>query len=183
MKNRLFVPVLLATVVAASAPAQTPAPPPPSGRPAVAPVAEGPGAPDAGRRQQRSALPAMLQLRVVISDQAGGGEPQKKQLDLRLAEEERFFLRTIAQNGPVSPRLNADARAVVVGDKARLELTLEYGALGAPAPEGARQESNFKYQWSALVLEVGKPTIVLQTADPAAERRITIEVTLSPVKP
>lgn len=183
MKNRLFVPVLLATVVAVSTPAQTPAPPPPSGRPAAAPPAEGPGAPDPGRRQRRHALPATLLLRVVISDQSGAAEPQKKQLDLRLAEGERFFLRTLAQNSPASPRLNADARAEVLGDRAVLQLTLEYGGIESATGVDKRSESNFKYQWSELVLELGKPTVVLQTSDPLAERKIAIEVTLSPVKP
>lgn len=181
MKNRLFVPVLLATVLAANAPAQTPAPPP-SARPAAAPLAEGPG-PDAGRRPRRNALPATLQLRVVISDQAGTAEAQKKQLDMRIAEGERFFLRTLAYNTPASPRLNADARAEVVGDSASLQLTIEYGGQELGASEGKRNESGFKYQWSALVVELGKPTLVLQTSDPLAERKIAIEVTLSPVRP
>jgi hypothetical protein len=181
MKNRCLA-CLLSAALAAPLAAQTPNPPPPQGpRLAVAPP-EGP--PEPARRVKRNTLPATLQLRVVVSDQVGAGEPQKRQLDLRLAEGERFFLRTEAQNTALRPRLNADARAEVVGDRAALQLTVEYTVMetgGRPGDD--RNPSSFRYQWSDLAVELGKPTVVLQTSDPAAERRIAIEVTLSAVRP
>ncbi|MCL4819431.1 MAG: hypothetical protein KJ067_09830 [Vicinamibacteria bacterium] len=180
MKNRCLA-CLLSAVLAAPLAAQTPNPPPPQApRPPIAPEAQ----PEPGRRVKRNALPTTLQLRVVVSDQVGAGEPQKRQLDLRLAEGERFFLRTEAQNTALRPRLNADARAEILGDRAALQLTVEYAVQetgGRPGDD--RSPSSFRYQWSDVVVELGKPTIVLQTSDPAAERRIAIEVTLSAVRP
>ncbi len=178
MKNRCLA-CLLSAALAAPLAAQTPNPPPPQGpRMAIPPEAQT----EPGRRPRRNSLPPSLQLRVVISDQVGAAEAQKKQLEMRMSEGERFFLRTVSQNTAASPRLNADARAELFGDRASLQLTVEYGGQELAA-DGRRNESGFKYQWSELVVELGKPTIVLQTSDPAAERQIAIEVTLSVVRP
>jgi hypothetical protein len=182
MKNR-FVVSLLSAVLAAPLVAQAPDPQPPQPRAPVQPEAQ----PERGRRPRGHALPATLLLRVVISDQIGTAEAQKKHLELRLAEGERFFLRANAVNTPATPRLNLDARAEVVGERAALQLTVDYAVseTGAGTGDDAqnRSTSTFKYQWAELVVELGKPTIVLQTSDPVANRRIALEVTLSVVRP
>lgn len=151
---------------ALSAQAQSPQPQKPEPTPAV-------------RTEPASPVgqPVNIRLDLTITDQTGPGEPLKKVVTMVVADRGNGSIRStgsVRTQGRV--QINVDARPQIVAPSGliRLTLGLEYNprTLGNDAPT----------EWSSLneqigvILEAGKPLIVSQAADPASDRKITVEV-------
>lgn len=120
--------------------------------------------------------PVNIRLELTITDQTGPGEPLKKVVTLVLADRGAGSIRStgsVRTQGRV--QINVDARPQILPSGAiRLGLGLEYNprTLGNDAPT----------EWSSLneqitvVLTPGAPLIVSQAADPASDRKITVEL-------
>jgi hypothetical protein len=144
--------------------AQSPAPKPPAE--AAPPTA----------RPEPTGQPVNIKLDITITDQTGPGEPLRKVVTLIVADRGIGSIRStgsVRTQGRV--QINVDARPTIVQSGAiRLTMGLEYNprTLGNDAPT----------EWSSLneqlgvVLEPGKPLVVSQAADPASDRKITVEL-------
>ena len=178
--------VIAATLLTAQtrpAPAQPP-------KPAPAPRAEQPAQP---RPPEPPAQPVNVKIEFTITDQAGPGQPSKKVITMITGDRQNNSIRSSASvrvatnTGPEGApttyayrdvRINVDARPVLLkDDKLSLSFGLEYlpkaSSTGGEALEPGMSWLNERL---SLILESGKPVIVSQAADPASDRRITVEV-------
>ena len=154
--------------------AQNPAPKPPV-------TAEQAAAPPPARSEPPG-QPVNIKLDITITDQTGPGDPLRKVVTLIVADRGIGSIRStgsVRTQGRV--QINVDARPTILSSGAiRLTLGLEYNprTLGSDAPT----------EWSSLndqlgvVLEPGKPLVVSQAADPASDRKITVELRASILK-
>lgn len=164
---------------AAPSPAQTPraaTPPPQATTPAPAPnVTIAPAPPRRGQ-------PVNIKVDVTITDQPAGTTPaMKKTVSVVTGDNMNGFIRTEANysGGPGSVFLNVDVQPEIIPDgKIRTRVNLQYDMPGAQPNEGGGRIP-FKTQIRenlALILENGKPLVAAQSADPAVDRQVTIEV-------
>ncbi|HUF48381.1 MAG TPA: hypothetical protein VMM93_11235 [Vicinamibacterales bacterium] len=78
--------------------------------------------------------------------------------------------------------LNVDAQAVIVAaGQVRLRLTLEYTP-AQQAPAGARVGPAQLHESLTVALRDGQQLVVSQSADPATDRKVTVEVTATILK-
>jgi hypothetical protein len=137
--------------------------------------APAPQAKPEGPSRTEAAQAVNVRLDLSIADQSGTGEPQRKTVSLIVADRQRGSIRSTGllrtQGRTV---LNVDASPVVLNASlVRVMLSLEYSPR---LPEGqAVSESSLMEQISVL-LEPGRPLVVSQAADPASDRRITVEL-------
>lgn len=126
--------------------------------------------------------PVNIKLDVTITDQTGPGEPIRKVVTLIVADRTNGSIRStgsVRSQGRV--QINVDARPQILQSGAiRLMLGLEYN----PRTLG----NDASTEWSSLneqlgvVLQPGKPLLVSQAADPASDRKITVELTATILK-
>jgi len=129
-----------------------------------------------------------VRLELTITDQTGSGQPIKKLISLLLAERGSGRVRSRgtvhaprAGGNPLqqsySVELNADANILrIEGDRVRIMISVEY----APAaPEGGNPEQRGSplNQTVDVVLENGRPTTIVEAADPLTDRKVTLEAT------
>ena len=133
-------------------------------------------------------LPVNIKIEVTITDQTGPGEPAKKVVSMIVGDRQRNSIRSSGHIsvGSVSRNvtLNVDARPVIMpreGNRISLELGLEYLPRGASATELEPGTSSLNERLVVL-LDSGKPVMVSQAADPASDRKITVEVTATILK-
>ena len=142
--------------------------------------------PPAARSEQKPepplGQPVNIKLDLTITDQAGPGEPLKKVVTIVVADRGMGSIRslgTVRSQGRV--QINVDARPQILQSGViRLSLGLEYNprTLGNDAPA----------EWSSLneqitvVVTAGKPLVVSQAADPASDRKISVEVLATVMK-
>lgn len=163
----------LAPATVAQTPPVAPTPPtPPAQAPVVAPVALHPEPPGKS---------VNVQVEVTISDQMGSEAPEKKVVSLVVADGAFGRVRangaTLIQGNHVPLDLNVDARPrLLAGDAIRLELTLQYVPISPGKPEPGPRPTNLN-QSLTVILQNGKPMTVSRAADPASNRRITVDVT------
>jgi hypothetical protein len=166
--------VLLAATAAAQEPAPAPAEDPkPQAAPAPAPVP----------RPEPSLVNVRIDL--TLTDQSGSRPAVKKTMTLTLADGEHGKVRSrpqaIVAMSPGSPKtlqplpLNVDARPILMGNRIKLLLILEYSSTDQQpgADAAARADVNFSGQ---VVLDNGRPMVVAEAADPVSDRRVTVEV-------
>lgn len=161
-----------------------PASPQPLPTPQAPPPAPGSNLPlEAARKIRGKDL--NVQIEITISDQAGGGTPDKKVVTLLAADQTMGRVRANAHAqqanvGMVGTELNVDARPIVMdNDRILLELTLEYSPLRqSPVTQ---QPTNLNEQLS-VILQNGKSLTVSQAADPVSDRRMTVEVRATVLK-
>lgn len=134
------------------------------------------------RAEAAAGQPVNIKLDLTITDQNAADQPRTKTVTLVIADRATGSIRstgTMRMQGRV--QINVDARPQLLTSGAiRLNLSLEYNpqSLGAEAPA----------EWSALheqigvVLEPGKPLVISQAADPASDRRITVEIRATMLK-
>lgn len=144
--------------------------------------AEQPAAKSESRPAAAPGQPVNIKLDLTITDQTGPGEPLKKVVTMMIADRGAGSIRStgsVRTQGRV--QINVDARPEILQSGAiRLSLGLEYNprTLGNDAPT----------EWSSLneqinlVLQPGKPLVVSQAADPASDRKISVEVTATLMK-
>jgi hypothetical protein len=126
--------------------------------------------------------PVNIKIDLTITDQSGTGEPIRKVVSMVVADRGMGSIRSLGSvrsQGRV--QINVDARPQILQTgSVRLSLGLEYNprTLGNDSPA----------EWSSLneqiqtVVDPGKPLIVSQAADPASDRKITVEVRTTVMK-
>jgi len=136
-----------------------------------------------------------VKLELTISDQAGPGEPIKKTVSMIVSDRQQGYLRSrgnVRVGGRFEPvTINVDARPILLREGlVRVELGLEYqpraagdpgnaGSGGAAGPSSIpplEPASSNLNQRIGVILESGKPLVISQAADPASDRRITVEL-------
>jgi hypothetical protein len=156
-------------------------------------------------------LPVNIKIEVSITDQSGSGTPAKKVVSMIASDRKSTNIRSSAsvpvpqpvfgkpagatESTPASVpvqsytyrnvTINVDALPAIVPkepNRISLSLGLEY----IPRAEGRQEEmAPGMASWSerlSLILESGKPMLVSQAADPASDRKITVEVTATILK-
>lgn len=183
------VPVLILTAIiattglAAQQPAEKPTAP--------GQVAQTPS-PAAQRAPEPPPLPLNVKVEIVITDQSGPGEAAKKTVSMIVGDRQNNSIRSSAQirvpnsSATRSVGINVDARPVINAkepNKVLLSFGLDYqprtGGGGGETPE---PNTSSLTQRLALNLESGKTVLVSQSADPASDRKITVEVTATILK-
>jgi hypothetical protein len=187
--------VLTGALTAQTRPAQTPPPEKTEeqARPQQTPAPARAEAP----KPEPPGQPINVKLELTISDQAGPGEPIKKVVSMIVSDRQSGFLRSrgaVRVGGRFEPvTINVDARPVLLRDNlVRVELGLEYqpraagdpatpgpGTSGVPPLEPASSNLN---QRIGVIVESGKPLVISQAADPASDRRITVELRATVIK-
>ena len=179
--------ILLLTASIAAAPAlagarQAPASAPsPAARPADQGKPPRPSRPHEGQ-------PINVKVEVTITDARPGAAPVKKTVTIVAADGEAGYVRSESQymNVGATP-LNIDAKPEILsGGKIRVGINVQYhlppsrealAELKTGTPTGTKiRESLY------IVLDSGKPLVVTQSADPASDRQVTIEVVATTMK-
>lgn len=119
-----------------------------------------------------------VQVELTLTDQIGNGAPEKKTVSMIVATGSWGKIRnTAARVGPFQVGLNVDARPFVSTDgQIQLELTIYYYPpqyKPEAIPPVVPTELN---QSLTVVLQSGKPMLISQSADPASDRKVTVEV-------
>lgn len=141
--------------------------------------------------REPAGLPINVKIEVSITDQTGTNPAAKKLVSMIATDRNQNFIRSSASvpvksiNNPVvmnyrNVTINVDARPTVVAKeptKVHLVLGLEYLPKAAGNQEEMEPGMAQLSERLSLILESGKPLIVSQAADPASDRKITVEVT------
>jgi hypothetical protein len=130
------------------------------------------------------AQPVNIKLDLKINDQTGAGEPITKVVTLIVADRASGSIRSsgsVRSGKGGNMQINVDVRPQILPSGAlRLTLGLEYNPRSADAD--APTEWSSLHEQLSVVLQPGKPLIVSQAADPASDRKITVEITATPLK-
>lgn len=165
------------------APRAKPVPPPPP-----EPGAQEPPAPAPGPMPPRAAPQlANVRLDLTITDQRGTAPAVSKTVSMLVADRFNGRVRSggHAKVGtsfqPVT--LNVDAQPEILRDgRVRIQVSLEYRAQspeGGPSDEA--QPGTLSEQFS-VILEDGKSMVITQSADPASDRKVRVELKAALVK-
>lgn len=193
--SRILTALAIACVATAALAAQPAPAPPPKAPPGVAqtpPVAPTPPTPPAQapappvRDPEPPGKAVNVQVELTISDQMGSEAPEKKVVSFAVADGTYGRVRasgaTIIQGERVPLDLNVDARPrLLAGDAIRLELTLQYVPVSPGKAEPGPRPTNLN-QSLTVILQNGKPMTISRAADPASNRRITVDVTATVLK-
>jgi hypothetical protein len=141
----------------------TPPPPPPAPpNPAAAPVAD----------NEAGGQPVNVRLDLSVTDQAGAGSAQPKTLSVVLADRAMGRTRSSFEDRTI----DVDARAVIVGTRIRVTLTIASNYLRtAGMPAVADQIKEWRNSFT-LLLENGKTEVALESGDVAKNRKTSVEV-------
>jgi glucose/arabinose dehydrogenase len=125
--------------------------------------------------QPPSRTPAQLvnvRVDMTITDQRGDAAPLSKNITIVVADRESGRIRTEGRdvaNRPVT--LNVDSRAEIVREgRIRVFVTIEYRPQSETAGIMPITET------LAAILDDGKPLVVSQSADPASDRKVRLEL-------
>lgn len=168
MHTLLLLTVLALTSTAAQSPSQAPQPPKPT-----EPIRTEERLP---RPIDAMGLPSNIKLDLTITDQGGSGDPARKVVTMVVADRGTGSIRS---GGVIRPQgrvhINVDATPTILQNGTiRLRLGLEYSPRAATTDGGS--ESPTLNEQMTVLLEPNKPLVVSQAADPASDRRITVEV-------
>ena len=127
-------------------------------------------------------LPSNIKLELTIVDQSGSGDPVRKTVTMVVADRGTGSIRS---GGVVRPQgrvhVNVDASPTILPNgMVRLRLSLEYSPRTATT-DGGNESPSLNEQITVL-LDPNKPLTVSQAADPASDRRITVEVRATTLK-
>ena len=81
--------------------------------------------------------------------------------------------------GPGNAPFNVDAMPIILTDgKVHMRLTLQYDVVPplSPTPDAVRLLGTSIRDSMALILESGKPLVVVQSTDPVSDRKVSVEV-------
>lgn len=120
--------------------------------------------------------PMNIKLDFTITDQTGPGDPLKKVVTMVVADRGNGSIRSsgsVRAQGRV--QINVDANPIILQNGAiRLRLGLEYNPR-TTATDGPTESSSLNEQIT-VILDAAKSMIVSQAADPASDRKISVEV-------
>jgi hypothetical protein len=149
-----------------------------------------PGQQPAARPDSRASV-ENVRLELTISDQSGGAQPIKKVITMLLAERAQGRVRSggevlrsneAGQGSYFAPvTLNADANVVgIAGDRIRVMVTVEYmPAAGGSDAGNRRTQLN---QSVDVVLTNAKPVLIVESADPISDRKVSLTATATIVR-
>lgn len=123
-----------------------------------------------------------VQIELTLIDQIANAAPQKKTVSMIVSSGSWGKIRnTAVQINPMRVGLNVDARPLVsVDGPVQLELTIYYyPPQGDPKEPGVPTELN---QSLTVVLQSGKSMMISQSADPASDRKVNVEVKATVLK-
>lgn len=128
------------------------------------------------QKAEPAGQPVNIKLDLTFMDQTGSSEPVRKVVSMIVADRGAGSIRSggnVRNQGRV--QISVDARPQVLQSGAiRLTLSLEYNPRAA-SNDGHTESSTLNEQITTIV-EPGKPVVISQAADPASDRRITVEV-------
>jgi hypothetical protein len=176
-------------------------------RPAPAPAGEARPAPQPPARPQPLGRLENVKLELTITDQTGPGAPTRKVVTMIVADRERGAIRSRGRVLLPGERqwqdvtINVDAIPQIVrdGGAVRVQLGLEYQPqdaralspkeveaaatqAGVPPPTSPHPAFANLNQQITLLLQPGQPMSISQAADPASDRRISVELTATILK-
>ena len=144
------------------------------------------------RAPEPPAMPVNVKVEIVITDQSGPGEAAKKTVSMIVGDRQNNSIRSSAQirvpnsSATRSVGINVDARPVInprEPNKVLLSFGLDYQPrTGGPGGGEPEPNTSSLTQRLALNLESGKTVLVSQSADPASDRKIMVEVTATILK-
>jgi hypothetical protein len=165
--------VMMAAPVWAQTPPSTPPPGQPPTRPALTP-------PPAAQTAQGNPAHINVRLDLVITD-TYTETPAKKTVSMIVANDRQGMIRTSNRLPNQSVGLNVDASVLrLTADLVRVGVTFEYTP--ARASDGALASPPELHESLVVILKDGQPLIVSQSADPATDRRVTVELTATILK-
>ena len=154
--------------------------------------------PQPGVARREPGQPVNIRIELTLIDQSGPGEPSRKMVTMLVADRHQSNIRTSGwiqtPQGRREVSINVDANPMVLKDGVvKVDFGLQYQPTGAagvpvraadissaqPAPESAQTTL---IERISTILESGKPLVISQAADPASDRRITIEAKATIVK-
>jgi hypothetical protein len=165
---------------------QPPTPKPVEVKPDAAPVKAPPA---------EQALPVNIKIEVNITDQTGASPGAKKVVTMIVGDRQSTSIRSSASvpvKGPApmagappsysyrNVTINVDARPSILlkePNKINVSFGLEYSPKSRSEPEEMEPGMASINERMTLILESGKPLVISQAADPASDRKITVEVT------
>jgi hypothetical protein len=119
-----------------------------------------------------------VRIELTVTDSVGPSGPQKKSISMMIADGHMGRIRAL-RGGGGEPMLNVDATPIITGERVRLQVSLEYVAPSIGA-SGTRLASITEVV--TVLVEPGKPMVISQSADPAVDRKVTVEVTATILK-
>lgn len=147
------------------------------------------------------ALPVNIRIEVNITDQTGANPGAKKVVTMIVGDRQSTSIRSSASVPVKSPgtgvgtmvasysyrnvTINVDARPAILQKeptKINVSFGLEYSPKSRSEPEEMEPGMASINERLTLILESGKPLIISQAADPASDRKITVEVTATILK-
>ena len=164
-------PVVVGTQVTPSGGGQTrpPTPPVPTPTP-TAPVAPQPPRPDS---PTVPSVAANVRLELTITDTLTGA-PVTKTLTMHIMSGESGQIRSQSPDGRGLLDVDASVR-VFQNTMVTTRLTFNYGAVAPPSATPAGRPASLQESITVL-LQDGKPLVVSQSADPASDRTVSVEL-------
>ena len=123
-----------------------------------------------------------VEVELTLTDQIGKAAPAKKTVSMIVSSGNWGKIRNnAASTGRFPVALNVDARPYVsIDGPIQLELTIYYyPPQGDPKEPSTPTELN---QSMTIVLQSGKPMLISQAADPASDRKVTVEAKATVLK-
>lgn len=142
-----------------------------------------------------TALPVNIKIEVNITDQTGNGPAARKVVSMIVGDRQSTSIRSSASvpvknlNSPTpsyrNVTINVDGRPAIVlkePNKINVSFGLEYSPKSRSEPEEMEPGMASINERMTLILESGKPLVISQAADPASDRKITVELTATILK-
>lgn len=182
MLKRFVGTLIVTSIFAAAAPAQTPQPPKPTAPTPSKPTPSPTEASNIIRPPEPPGQAVNIKLDLTITDQTGPREPARRTITLIVADRAAGSIRSSGNN--VRAVLNVDATPQILPTgNIKVQLGLEYNPRQVPEKgpadpitgEAVPGGSSLNQRVS-IVLVPGKPLMLSQAADPITDRKITVEV-------
>jgi hypothetical protein len=120
-----------------------------------------------------------VQVELTITDSMPSASPQKKTVSMVIVDGRMGRIRSTREHSTAV--LNVDATPTIAGNQVRLQLSLEYSPAVAGDVTSPSRLAHIN-EMVTLMLHSGKPTVVSQTSDPSADRKVSVEVTATILK-
>lgn len=163
---------------------QKPKPEPKPAAPTETPQAESPiQSPPPPRTPPQS---VNLRVELTITDQRGAAPAAPKTVTMLVADRFNGRIRTLGNvrvGGSYQPvTLNVDALPEILKDgRIRLQVSLEYRAQTSEGSQEDNQPSVLTETFN-VILDDGKPMLVTQSADPASDRKVKVDLKATLIK-
>jgi hypothetical protein len=132
--------------------------------------------------EERQAPTTNVRIELTVTDAVGGSPPVKKTVSMVVADGRPGRIRAQGAqhpSDPTQPQLSVDATPTLVGARVRLQISIEY----LPPLQGAEARHFARVtEFATVLLDSAKPMMITESADPSADRKVTVEVTATILK-